>query len=480
MGLRFRGFPLVSIIMLGLFLPGPALGEEAPSQGLTLTVLDRYVRTPDPNYRYELVRTIEGKGYTGYVIDMISQKWLTEEEVDRPLWQHYLQIVRPDQVGTDMALLIISGGHNGNPPPEQISEILLSLAMATQSVVAQIGQIPNEPLTFKDEGKPRTEDALIAYTWDRYLRTGDERWPARLPMTKAVVRAMDTITEFCASEQGGSLQITKFAVAGGSKRGWTTWTTAAVDPRVVAICPIVIDMLNIIPSFIHHFEVYGGYSEAVNDYEQTAIMAWFGTEEFRRLMEIVEPYEYRKRLTLPKYILNSTGDQFFVPDSSQFYFRDLEGEKYLRYVPNTDHGLDGSDAVKTLMSWYHAITYNVPRPRFNWRVLDDGTIHVFTLNKPIEVRLWQATNPESRDFRKQTIGEAWTSEVLPDLGGGVYVAKVEPPEKGWTAYLVELTFPSGTQYPFKFTTDVVVVPKETPFKYTPPAEPPQGFLSRSE
>lgn len=33
-------------------------------------------------------------------------------------------------------------------------------------------------------------------------------------------------------------------VAGGSKRGWTTWTTAAVDKRVFAAIPIVMDMLD--------------------------------------------------------------------------------------------------------------------------------------------------------------------------------------------------------------------------------------------
>ena len=78
-------------------------------------------------------------------------------------------------------------------------------------------------------------------------------------MTKAGVRAMDTITDFLAKPESGSVTVDKFVVAGASKRGWTTWSVAAVDKRVVAIVPIVIDMLNVVPSFKHHYRAYGGY-----------------------------------------------------------------------------------------------------------------------------------------------------------------------------------------------------------------------------
>ena len=61
-------------------------------------------------------------------------------------------------------------------------------------------------------------------------------------------------------------------VAGGSKRGWTTWTTAAADKRVVAIMPMVIDMLNSVKSFEHHYQAYGFYSEAVKDYQDMGLM----------------------------------------------------------------------------------------------------------------------------------------------------------------------------------------------------------------
>lgn len=40
-----------------------------------------------------------------------------------------------------------------------------------------------------------------------------------------------------------SLSIEEFYVGGESKRGWTTWLTAAVDKRVKAAIPVVMDLM---------------------------------------------------------------------------------------------------------------------------------------------------------------------------------------------------------------------------------------------
>jgi len=312
---------------------------------------------------------------------------------------------------------------------------------------------------------------LIAYTWDKFLRTRDAKWPARLPMTKAAVRAMDTVTAFCASAEGGKVKVDSFVVAGGSKRGWTTWTTAAVDKRVIAIMPCVIDLLNIEPSMLHHYAAYGFWAPAVGNYSAFRIMDWNGTPEYRALMKIEEPYEYRQRLTMPKFIINAGGDQFFLPDSSQFYFNDLPGVKYIRYIPNTDHSLKKSDASETLLACYHAIVNNVRLPQFSWRLEKDGSIRVTAKDAPKEVKLWQATNPDARDFRMETLGPQYQSTELTDQGGGVYIGKVPEPAKGWTAFFVELTFPNGGPEPFKFTTQVRVVPDVLPYKFESKGRP---------
>jgi PhoPQ-activated pathogenicity-related protein len=462
----------LALLAFGLSLT--SLSCLAASPGRTQrgerTALDRYVAKPDTNYSFRLDHSVKGDGYTTHYVDMISQSWLTTNEVNHPLWQHWLTIVVPDKVTTPTALLFITGGSTRTNPPSKPDASLILGATSAGGVVAELRNVPNQPLVFKGEEKGRSEDSLIAYTWDKFLRTGDEKWPARLPMTKSAVRAMDTVTAFCATNATGA-KVQTFFVAGGSKRGWTTWTTAAVDDRVVAIAPIVIDMLNVEPSFEHHWRAYGFWAPAVGDYVRMRIMDWSGSPEYRALMKIEEPFEYRERLTLPKFLINSSGDQFFLPDSAQFYFDQLPGVKYLRYVPNSDHSLRGSDAFTTLLACYSAVVKDTKLPQFSWKVEKDGVIRVQNSDKPSEVKLWQATNPDARDFRLVTIKDAWKSSPLEDQGDGVYLAKLEKPAKGWTAFFVELTYANGTATPFKFTTEVRVTPDILPHEYTKPTPP---------
>jgi PhoPQ-activated pathogenicity-related protein len=256
-------------------------------------------------------------------------------------------------------------------------------------------------------------------------------------------------------------------VAGGTKRGWTTWLTGAVDKRVTAIVPIVIDVLNVEASMKHHFAAYGFWAPAVGDYVNHKITERTGSRENKALMKIVDPYSYRDRLTMPKFILNGSGDQFFLPDSSQFYYDDLVGEKYLRYVPNADHSLGGSDAVDSVVAFYHSILTDSPRPEYSWTKRNDGSLIVKTKTEPTAVKLWQATNPEARDFRVESIGKVYTSTDLEPLSEGIYVGRVEGPEKGWTAFFIELTYDSKGPKPFKFTTEVSVVPDVLPFADKP-------------
>jgi len=211
------------------------------------TALDDYVATPDPNYSYSLICTVVDSnwGYTGYILDVNSQNWRNAGEVDRTLWKHWLTVVVPWAVSNDTALLLVDGGNNGGAPPAGIDLRLALVAALTNTVVARLEMVPNQPLYFADESRPRSEDAIIAYSWNKFVTTGDQTWPVQLPMVKSAVRAMDTIQTFCNSPDGGQISINNFVVGGGSKRGWTTWLTAAVDSRVRAIIPLVFDAPNL-------------------------------------------------------------------------------------------------------------------------------------------------------------------------------------------------------------------------------------------
>lgn len=458
-------FTSVAVLSLAFATAPAARQQPASFARASETALDRYVAAPDPHFSWKVVRELQAEGATAALIEMTSQKWLTEQEVERPLWTHWLTVVRPEKITSDVAFLMIGGGALERPAPARPAAWMADLAKETGTVIAELRLVPNQPVVFKDDPakKPRTEDDFIAYTWDKFLKTGDEKWPARLPMTKSAVRAMDAISAFAATPEGGAARVSRFVVSGGSKRGWTAWATAAVDRRVAAVAPIVIDMLNIGPSFVHHWRAYGEWSNAVKDYVEHGIMDWMETREFKALMKIEEPYEYRSRLTMPKFIMNASGDQFFLPDSSQFYFDDLKGEKHVRYVPNTGHSMDKTDGLESVAAFYTSIVKGTPRPEVRWTFEKDGSIKVVTKQMPSEVKLWQATNPKARNFRFDVLGPAYTSTVLTPSGPNTWIGRAPKPDAGWTAFFVELTFPNGSKYPLKITSGVRVTPDTLPF-----------------
>ncbi len=470
-----RHFILLAVVV-ATSACGIAAAVDHARRGATESALDRYVAKPDPSFAWKKVAAVRDESVTAYTLDMVSQQWLTPAEVNRTEWRHWVTIIKPDNLAHTTALLFINGGSNRPGPTPRPGREFIELAKTTRSVVVELRMVPNQTLVFEGDGKERKEDDLIAYTWDKFLRTGDERWPARLPMTKAAVRAMDATTAFLASSDGGGAQVDTFLVAGASKRGWTTWSTAIVDRRVVAILPMVIDILNVEASITHHFRAYGFYAPAVGDYSAHHIMHWLGTPESKALYQIEDPYVYRDRLTMPKLMMNACGDQFFLPDSSQFYFEALPGPKYLRYIPNTDHSLKNSDAMDTLRAWHHAILNRTPLPQVAWKRSADGALRVTSSVKPRAVLLWQATNPAARDFRLETLGPVWTS-IPVDEKDGAFSATPAKADKGWTASMIELTFDTGAGVPLKLTTDVNVTPDTLPFAASNVPRP-SGFSSK--
>jgi len=454
--------------LLGGALAAAAMLVSAPALANPKNALDAYVAKPDPAFAWKVAGQVSGPGYHGAVLELTSQTWLTSKEVDKPVWKHWLTVIVPDKVSYSKAFLFITGGKNDDPAPDKATERFAKMAVETNSVVAELDDVPNQPLRFTEDPKPRVEDEIIAYQQAKFAKDRNPLDLVRLPMVKSGTQAMTAVQQYLASEAGGKLKIDGFVVSGGSKRAWTTWLVGALDKRVVAIIPIVINVLDVDATAKHHWEAMGYFSPALKDYvENHLIPDMIGKPGLSEVNKIEDPLNYRDRpsMKMPKYIINAVGDEYFPPDNTRFSYHLLPEVKRLRMIPNSKHSTSGTDINESMTAFYAAVLNHRPIPSYSWSVRKDGAIVVKSPTKPAEVLLWQGNDPKARDFRVDTIGKAFTSTPLKRGKDGTWVGKVAKPAAGWTAYFVELTYPSGTKYPFKFTTEVSVIPDTLPYKW---------------
>ena len=462
-------------LLMGLLavFAAPLSAAQAPQAPLAErnNAFDRWLAKKDPAFAWTLNNTIQGEGYTGNVLKMTSQTGRSSAEVDHPVWNHWVIVTVPTELSTKKtAFLYIDGGSITEAAPTRVAARNIQIATNTHTVAVEVRGVPNEPLRFTDNPtRARSEDDLIAYAITRQIASGDDDWMVRFAMTKAATSAMTAAQEFLKSEAGGKRRVDKFVVSGGSKRGWTAWMAAIFDKRVIGVMPIVIDMLNNEAMVKHHYEALGFFSPALGDYVNHNIMPHeIGTDKFRHVVSIEDPFSYRNRprmKSVPKYILNAAGDQFFLPDNSQFYYKDLPGEKALRYVPNAKHDMAGSDVIESVIARYQMILDGKKTPRYAFTKQADGSLLVSPRDKPTYVKLWQATNPRARDFRVDTIGQAYLSSSMRPERDGTYIARVGPPAEGFTAWFVELTYDVGAPFPLKVTSEVTISPDTKPYKW---------------
>jgi PhoPQ-activated pathogenicity-related protein len=363
--------------------------------------LEQYVAKPDSSYGWKKRR--EGKLGAGTFVELTltSQTWR-----DIP-WKHQLFIYRPSSVETNaQAMLLIAGGSwndslaeppaPGNDRMPGEATVVANLAEIMRAPVAVLMQVPEQPLF---GGKK--EDEIISYTFDEYMKSGDAEWPLLLPMVKSAVRAMDAVQEFSKAEW--QLDVKNFLLTGASKRGWTTWLTAAVDPRVNALAPMVINMLNMRKHMDLQKESFGGYSEQIADYTEKGLQDVQDTPRAVNLRAIVDPYSYRDQLPQPKLVILGTNDRYWPVDAANLYWDSLEGEKYILYVPNNGHGIrDYARVLGSVLALYQHVAEKKPLPKLTWGFSDLGDTLRLELTSdipPQSVTAWTAS-AKTRDFRE--------------------------------------------------------------------------------
>ena len=414
-----------------------ALSLCAPLRAGTL---EDYVRKPDDSFAWSVREKSVMSGLDVVTLDLTSQTWHSNR------WTHTLYIATPRNLRhPETAMLQITGSAG----KDHVATVKL-LAERSGARVAVLTGVPNQPL-FDN----RFEDSLIAFTFDRYLKTGDDSWPLLLPMAKSAVRAMDAVQAWAEREQ--QPKIGRFVVTGASKRGWTTWLTGAVDPRVCAIAPVVIDMLNMKAQTQWAQRVYGQQSEKIKDYTELGLVEKMDLPEMAKLRGIVDPYSYRAAFTMPKLLLLGTNDPYWTVDALRHYWADLPDPKAVYQAPNAGHGAGGTrESLQTLAAFLQLVAENRKPPQITWEMKGSGgaSVTAFASQPAHEALLWTA-HADTRDFRKAK----WSSRPLElDPARTRVSAAVATPTNGFTAFLVELAFTTPAKSDYRLSTQVQVTP----------------------
>jgi PhoPQ-activated pathogenicity-related protein len=480
------------------FLAGLALAASVSNVAPSL--LSDYVEKPDSSYSWRNTGVVsEQPDYTAYLLNMTSQTWLQANQSNRQVWTHQLMVFVPHSLGpaaSSTASLYVTGNKNiGGDIDEKIDitsedvKIPSGLAVSTQSVWATLFQVPNQPIVFGDDplNISRGEDSIIPFTWNLFMDKTPGYGPdvnVFFPMVKAAIRAMDTITDFTSHnltlhgaqeprpfKATSNFSIDKFVLTGASKRAWTAWLAAAVDgvtkssptgaSRVIGLAPIVMDALNLEQGMRMWWRAYGGWSFAMHDFWEQNITTRIGTPAFAALMATVDPLAYAERLTMPKLVIDATGDEFFyLQDDSVWWNQDpLPGESHRLMVANAEHSFaTGIPTLKPALDSFVAslldeVQAKEPakeqpkeqeqgktrfRPNVSWHFsgTDNNTITVISTDKPLTVELFHAHTtpltgerttvqgtrvPPRRDFRMvvgDTPDDPCKTVKIPGFGDG--------------------------------------------------------------
>ncbi|MDR1516726.1 MAG: PhoPQ-activated pathogenicity-related family protein [Dysgonamonadaceae bacterium] len=420
------------------------------------TALERYIHNDDRTFGWEIRDTCAAEGVKIYSLTLYSQKW------QNMIWKHELIVCVPETLDKEVAMLFVNGGSiNGGFPKiipfdDGITTAMATMAVKNKALAATLRQVPNQPLY---DGL--NEDALISYTLEKFRKTGDYSLPLLFPMVKSAVSAMDAVQEFAMKTLGK--KVSGFVVSGASKRGWTTWLTGAIrDSRVIAIAPMVIDMLNMPLTLDYQKKLYGEYSEQINDYVKMDIPQMIHSDEGKAIVAMLDPYSYRQNITMPKMLIMGTNDPYWTVDAVKHYLPDIPGTNFLVYVPDAGHGLGNKKQALTALNAFFGFTLTHTRyPVCSWEIAEKGK-HIelkisLSPEKIVAARLWKATS-DSRDFRKSK----WASSNIALKNGDLQV-KLSYPAKDYQAFYVELTYKDVNNEDFTVCTQIYTADRKHVF-----------------
>lgn len=356
------------------------------------TALDDYIARAEPAFSW---RETGRKGAIT-TLELTSQQW------HDTTWKHRVDIIEPaENEFPGRALLMISYG--AGTDGERFFGQLAANAM--KATLVYLWDVPNQPIFEK------REDDLIAHTFVQYLQSepSDATWPLLLPMTKSVTQAVRAVGEWSQQEEKKNPQtkpLTEWVFSGASKRGWTTWLaaaalntqnlapaanadqtaksaqtaknqqtapTAALQPRVAGIIPIVYDNLDLAAQMPHQLATWGRYSAQIDDYTKRGLPDLTGTARGRDLINIVDPFVYRARFTMPILAISGANDPYWPLDAFNLYREALPGRTNVYIAPNAGHALGGQEArvAGISVAWFRALAKGQTPPQISAALQDE-------------------------------------------------------------------------------------------------------------
>lgn len=359
-------------------------------------------------------------------IDLTSQSWRGIP------WKHLVVVIEPAKlVHKGLAVLVITGG---DPNSADLKSAKI-VADKSGMPVATLFHVPNQPIW------NRKEDDLIAHTFEQFIASGDATWPLLFPMVKSAVRCMDVLVGATAKSRN---PLKRFIITGASKRGWTTWLTAATgDKRVAGIAPMVFDNLDFRAQLNHQIASWGKYSEMIADYTDRGLQKILDTPRGSMLLRIVDPLSYLSRITCPTLIVSGANDRYWTVDALSLYWNSLKQRKAAVIVPNAGHDLgDGTKALDALGAFARSCAGEFRFPTVSMRLEERSEGLRFTIQsqnaQPKEVRIWRAGS-NTLDFRDSVWQEAVSMLTGVSSPGTTIQALLARPQSN-AAYFAEGVF----------------------------------------
>jgi len=200
----------------------------------------------------------------------------------------------------------------------------------------------------------------------------------------------------------------------------------------------VFDILNMPVQIVHQRAFWGAYSPMIDAYTDKGLEQGMDSDRGFRLGWMVDPYNFRDRLTMPKLVILGSNDPYWPADAVNFYYPGLPSPKLLLIAPNSGHGLDDQMRVLGSLGGFFRLLAEkkpIPQPRWQWTEAGDLLrLEMTAETAPAEARVWVARSAV-RDFREAN----WEDANLEVADGGA-AAEIDRAEGQYLAAYGELVF----------------------------------------